>query len=126
MLRVRSGSIRRLFVEEAFHHCDQCGRKSGARAPVGRLTREAWKFLVTEHTMQDRIPINQEHPSSVIPVTRAFIRFDDRDALVLGQLLADGRRRRTDQEISMEDFAVAFVDELESADAVHTYLGTGY
>lgn len=76
--------------------------------------------------MQDRIPINQEHPSSVIPVTRAFIRFDDRDALVLGQLLADGRRRRTDQEISMEDFAVAFVDELESADAVHTYLGTGY
>lgn len=28
--------------------------------------------------------------------------------------------------ISMEDFAVAFVDELESGDGVHTYLGTGY
>jgi len=26
----------------------------------------------------------------------------------------------------MEDFAIAFVDELEEANAVHTYLGTGY
>ncbi len=28
--------------------------------------------------------------------------------------------------VSMEDFAVAFTDELEDADAVHTYLGVGY
>lgn len=28
--------------------------------------------------------------------------------------------------ISMEDFAIAFVDELERADAVHTQLGVGY
>lgn len=28
--------------------------------------------------------------------------------------------------ITMEDFAVAFVDELESGNAIHTYLGTGY
>ncbi|QLK25006.1 NAD(P)H-binding protein [Natrinema zhouii] len=40
-----------------------------------------------------------------------------------GELVAD---EDGDSYISMEDFAVAFVDELESADAVHTYLGTGY
>lgn len=40
-----------------------------------------------------------------------------------GQLVAtdDG-----ESHISMEDFAVAFVDELESGDAVHTQLGVGY
>lgn len=31
-----------------------------------------------------------------------------------------------DSCISMEDFAVALVDELEEKNAVHTYLGTGY
>ncbi|ESP87923.1 NAD(P)-dependent oxidoreductase [Candidatus Halobonum tyrrellensis] len=31
-----------------------------------------------------------------------------------------------DSHVSMEDFAVAFVDELEDADAVHTQLGVGY
>jgi putative NADH-flavin reductase len=31
-----------------------------------------------------------------------------------------------DSYISMEDFAVALVDELEAKNAVHTYLGTGY
>lgn len=31
-----------------------------------------------------------------------------------------------DSYISMEDFAVALVDELEEENAVHTYLGTGY
>ncbi|WP_254272879.1 NAD(P)-dependent oxidoreductase [Haloarcula marina] len=31
-----------------------------------------------------------------------------------------------DSYISMEDFAVALVDELENENAVHTYLGTGY
>jgi putative NADH-flavin reductase len=31
-----------------------------------------------------------------------------------------------DSYISMEDFAVALVDELEARNAVHTYLGTGY
>jgi len=40
-----------------------------------------------------------------------------------GELVAD---EDGDSYISMEDFAVAFVDELESGDAVHTYLGTGY
>lgn len=40
-----------------------------------------------------------------------------------GGLVAD---EDGDSYISMEDFAVAFVDELESADAVHTYLGIGY
>ncbi len=40
-----------------------------------------------------------------------------------GQLVAtdDG-----ESHISMEDFAVAFVDELESGDAVHTQLGIGH
>ncbi|MDJ1432283.1 NAD(P)H-binding protein [Halostagnicola sp. A-GB9-2] len=40
-----------------------------------------------------------------------------------GQLVAtdDG-----ESHISMEDFAVAFVDELESGDAIHTQLGVGY
>ncbi|MFC6825332.1 NAD(P)-dependent oxidoreductase [Halopelagius fulvigenes] len=40
-----------------------------------------------------------------------------------GELVTD---EGGDSYISMEDFAVAFVDELESGDAVHTYLGTGY
>jgi len=40
-----------------------------------------------------------------------------------GELVAD---EDGESYISMEDFAVAFVDELESSDAVHTYLGTGY
>jgi len=40
-----------------------------------------------------------------------------------GELVAD---EDGDSYISMEDFAIAFVDELESGDAVHTYLGTGY
>ena len=31
-----------------------------------------------------------------------------------------------DSRISMEDFAVAFVDELEASDAVHTQRGVGY
>lgn len=31
-----------------------------------------------------------------------------------------------DSYITMEDFAVAFVDELEEEDAIHTYLGVGY
>jgi putative NADH-flavin reductase len=31
-----------------------------------------------------------------------------------------------DSYISMEDFAVALVDELEEDNAVHTYIGTGY
>lgn len=40
-----------------------------------------------------------------------------------GELVAD---EDGDSYISMEDFAVAFADELESGDAVHTYLGVGY
>ncbi|WEL20885.1 Uncharacterized protein YbjT [Halorhabdus sp. BNX81] len=40
-----------------------------------------------------------------------------------GELVAD---EDGDSYISMADFAIAFVDELESGDAVHTYLGTGY
>ncbi|CQH56701.1 homolog to NAD-dependent epimerase/dehydratase [Halobacterium hubeiense] len=40
-----------------------------------------------------------------------------------GELVAD---EEGDSYISMEDFAVAFADELESGDHVHTYLGTGY
>ncbi|MCG1003220.1 MULTISPECIES: NAD(P)-dependent oxidoreductase [Halobacterium] len=40
-----------------------------------------------------------------------------------GELVAD---EDGESYISMEDFAVAFVDELESGEAVHTYLGTGY
>jgi len=40
-----------------------------------------------------------------------------------GELVAD---EDGDSYISMEDFAVAFADELESGDGVHTYLGTGY
>lgn len=31
-----------------------------------------------------------------------------------------------DSYISMEDFAIALVDELEESNAVHTYLGTGH
>ncbi|AEH39016.1 NAD(P)-dependent oxidoreductase [Halopiger xanaduensis] len=40
-----------------------------------------------------------------------------------GELVADDEG---DSYITMEDFAIAFVDELEEANAVHTYLGTGY
>jgi len=40
-----------------------------------------------------------------------------------GELVAD---EDGDSYISMEDFAVALADLLESGDAVHTYLGTGY
>ncbi|MCD2203361.1 NAD(P)-dependent oxidoreductase [Halobacterium sp. KA-6] len=40
-----------------------------------------------------------------------------------GELVAD---EDGESYISMEDFAVAFVDELESGVAIHTYLGTGY
>ncbi|ELZ22674.1 NAD-dependent epimerase/dehydratase [Halosimplex carlsbadense 2-9-1] len=40
-----------------------------------------------------------------------------------GELVADDDG---DSYISMEDFAVALVDLLESGDAVHTYLATGY
>lgn len=31
-----------------------------------------------------------------------------------------------DSHISVEDFAIALVDELESGDGVHSYVGTGY
>ncbi|WP_135820128.1 NAD(P)-dependent oxidoreductase [Halostella litorea] len=40
-----------------------------------------------------------------------------------GELVAD---EDGESYISMEDFAVALADELEEANAVHTYLGTGY
>lgn len=40
-----------------------------------------------------------------------------------GELVAD---EDGESYITMEDFAVAFVDELESDDAVHTPLGVGY
>jgi len=40
-----------------------------------------------------------------------------------GELVADDKG---ESYISMEDFAVAFADVLESGEAVHTYLGTGY
>ncbi|ESP90098.1 NAD(P)-dependent oxidoreductase [Candidatus Halobonum tyrrellensis] len=40
-----------------------------------------------------------------------------------GELVADDDG---ESYVSMEDFAVAFVDELEDADAVHTRLGVGY
>lgn len=40
----------------------------------------------------------------------------------VGELVAD----EGESYISMEDFAVAFADELEDVDAVHTYLGVGY
>ncbi|WP_436911583.1 NAD(P)-dependent oxidoreductase [Halosimplex marinum] len=40
-----------------------------------------------------------------------------------GELVADDEG---DSYISMEDFAVALADVLESGEAVHTYLGTGY
>ena len=40
-----------------------------------------------------------------------------------GELVAD---EDGESYISMEDFAIAFVDELESGEAIHTYLGTGY
>ncbi|MGQ3413684.1 NAD(P)-dependent oxidoreductase [Natrinema sp. LN54] len=40
-----------------------------------------------------------------------------------GELVAD---EEGDSYITMEDFAIAFADELEEANAVHTYLGTGY
>ncbi|WP_407066831.1 NAD(P)-dependent oxidoreductase [Haloarcula sediminis] len=47
-----------------------------------------------------------------------------------GEYRTADRELVTDEEgdsyISMEDFAVALVDELEAANAVHTYLGTGY
>ena len=41
----------------------------------------------------------------------------------VGDLVVDDEG---DSRISMEDFAVAFADELEAADAVHTQLGVGY
>ena len=31
-----------------------------------------------------------------------------------------------DSHISVEDFAIALVDELESGDGVHSYVGTAY
>ncbi|MDS0293834.1 NAD(P)-dependent oxidoreductase [Halogeometricum luteum] len=40
-----------------------------------------------------------------------------------GELVAD---EEGDSRISMEDFAVAFVDELESGEGVHAKLGVGY
>ncbi|MFC4989718.1 NAD(P)-dependent oxidoreductase [Saliphagus infecundisoli] len=40
-----------------------------------------------------------------------------------GELVADDDG---ESHISMEDFAVAFADELENADALYTYLGVGY
>ena len=40
-----------------------------------------------------------------------------------GELVTDDEG---DSYISMADFAIAFADELEEANAVHTYLGTGY
>jgi len=40
-----------------------------------------------------------------------------------GELVTD---EEGDSYISMEDFAIALADELEEANAVHTYLGTGY
>ncbi|WP_058826552.1 NAD(P)-dependent oxidoreductase [Haloferax sp. Q22] len=47
-----------------------------------------------------------------------------------GEYRTAERELVTDEEgdsyISMEDFAVALVDELEEENAVHTYLGTGY
>ncbi|WP_330630095.1 NAD(P)-dependent oxidoreductase [Halocatena halophila] len=47
-----------------------------------------------------------------------------------GEYRTADRELVTDDEgeshISMEDFAVALVDELESERSVHTYLGTGY
>jgi len=47
-----------------------------------------------------------------------------------GEYRTAERRLVTDENgdsyISMEDFAIALVDELEESNAVHTYLGTGY
>ena len=40
-----------------------------------------------------------------------------------GELVAD---EEGNSYISMEDFAIALVDELESGDGVHSYVGTGY
>ena len=40
-----------------------------------------------------------------------------------GELVAD---EDGESYITMEDFAVALVDELESGDAIHTRLGVGY
>ncbi len=40
-----------------------------------------------------------------------------------GELVTD---EEGDGYISMEDFAVALVDELEDPQGIHTYLGTGY
>jgi len=47
-----------------------------------------------------------------------------------GEYRTSDRRLVADEDgdsyISMEDFAVALADELESGDGVHTYVGTGY
>jgi putative NADH-flavin reductase len=49
--------------------------------------------------------------------------FDNDVSSVEGELVAD---EDGESYITMEDFAVAFVDELESGDAIHTQLGVGY
>lgn len=118
------------------------------RADVDRLiwTGGAGGLKIGPET---RLIESEEFPEEWEPVARAAIdAFDllrDRDDLewtyvAPAAIIEPGERTgeyRTaeaelvaDEEggsyISMEDFAVALVDELEAANAVHTYLGVGY
>ncbi|MFB6269987.1 MAG: NAD(P)-dependent oxidoreductase [Halobacterium sp.] len=118
------------------------------RADVDRLvwTGGAGGLYVDDDTL---LIDTEDFPDAWEPIARAAIDAYDRLAgaddlawtyLAPAALIEPGERtgeyRTADRElvadddgdsyISMEDFAVALADELESGDHVHTYVGTGY
>ena len=96
-----------------------------------------------------RLVETDEFPDELVPIARAHVDAFDRlreagdvrwTCLAPPAMIEPGERTgeyRTaegvlvvdddgDSHVSMEDFAVAFVDELEDEDAVHTQLAVGY
>ncbi|QLD86089.1 NAD(P)H-binding protein [Natronomonas halophila] len=83
--------------------------------PVARVAIEAYDIL----SEADDLAWTYVAPAALIEPGERTGEYRTADR----ELVAD---EEGDSYISMEDFAVALVDELESENAVHTYLGTGY
>ncbi|TKX74911.1 NAD-dependent epimerase/dehydratase family protein [Halorubrum sp. GN11_10-6_MGM] len=83
--------------------------------PVARAAIEAYEILAAA----DDLRWTYLAPAALIEPGERTGEYRTAD----GELVADDSG---DSYISMEDFAVALVDELDSGDGVHTYVGTGY
>lgn len=105
---------------------------------AGLYIDESTQYIDTEEMPERTKPIGQAHidayaiirkaddikwsvitpPASIQPGERTGKYRTAEDELV-GEAIEESR-------ISMEDFAIAFVDELETGDAIHTRIGVGY